>query len=641
MSFYTFIVDDINNVGQDLQAYLADHHEDYFLCYHGEPGRCPSRGPHYHIVLPGPLDGNPAVIASRCRFYRRYQDRGRVSGRRTYGYINNFIEYLLRPPRLLTAHQGLFLRIVADIRAGASTSTTTQLPNDSADGPPEEEPGRRRGRPSNEDAAAARNGRRTVEKHNQKAGLKGEELRILQDLVQRSHAKSKGALVRWVKKHGTSEEWTFVYDVLTAKGMRDFDAKFRTAIQLSEMEYLDQTWENLLKQCDDDLFPSDKYHSVGTSRQLISRWFDDQNIDLWKFVEGTIPIFDKKRKKKNTIVFHGEKNSGKTLIAQSLCESMLSYGIITNNASASFTFQDVLDKRSMLIEELVIGANQTEEMKSIMGGEPVMIQVKCKPQAYLDRTPVVITCNTYPWCAVGGGPIYEARCLMYKNLRELSWLAGYTKKIHPRVWLYYVETICESQRRFATDMDLQIEATSPNAEETLPEIPLRYIVNLDFNENNEEPCRQQAQQAVNNFNNISDEQLDHNRQLIADMEWFFGHPTEKDIQDAELAALLTPPTALAPDTPDSQKDYSRYDEMPYYSPVAIPETPDEPQVFGRTVSEWQKTPVNYYGSPIATWRKEAEMPPPPPKKKSRKYWIREMLNKEPEQEVSDDELFEL
>lgn len=634
MTFYTFIVDDVNHgLGQDLQEYLAANHDDYFLCYHGDSGRCPTRGPHWHIVLPGPLDGNPACIASRCRFYRRYQERTRISGRRTYGIINNFIEYLLRPPRLLTAHKGIFLRIVAGVRAAASTGAANVLPaatEDATDAPPpSNEQGRRRGRPTNAMSAAERNGQRAVERANQKAGLKGEELRILQDLVVRSHAKSKGALVRWVKKHGSTEEWTFVYDVLTAKGMRDFDTKFRTAIQLCEMEYLDQSWEDLLKQCSDDLFPSERYHSVGTSRQLISRWFNDQDIDIWKFVEGTIPIFDKSRKKKNTVVLHGEKNSGKTLI----------------------------DKRSMLIEELVIGPTQTEEMKSVMGGEPVMIQVKCKNQAYLDRTPVVITCNTFPWCSVGGGPIYEARCTMYKNLREMSWLANYTKKIHPRVWLYYVETICESQRRFATDMEMVLEAASPTTEGILPEIPLRYIVNLDTDETNEAACRQEALNAITNFNNITEEQLmqgttdgvlPQNRALIADMEWFFGHPTQRDIEDAELALYLTPHTVLAPDTPMQYQNGSRYDNMPNYSPADIEETPPNTPVM----------PVNYYGSPIAEYTNyfipieesqtidieetpQVQMPPPRASARRGRTRIRQMLQQEPEGECSDDEQFEL
>lgn len=177
-------------------------------------------------------------------------------------------------------------------------------------------------------------------------------------------------------------------------------------------------------------------------------------------VEDVQPILDKSRKKHNTIVFHGAKNSGKTLVAQSLVESLLSYGIITNNASASFTFQDVIDKRSILVEELVIGPTQTGEFKSIMGGEPTMVQVKCKPQAHLDRTPMVITCNSFPWCAVGGDQIYKAQCLVYKNLKEQKWLKDNTKKTHPRVWKYYVDAIMESKRRFAVQMEINLEATS-------------------------------------------------------------------------------------------------------------------------------------------------------------------------------------
>lgn len=187
--------------------------------------------------------------------------------------------------------------------------------------------------------------------------------------------------------------------------------------------------------------PLKSYHTVLTSQRFIYRWCESQAIDVWELAERLVKIMDKRENKVNTFILHGESNSGKTMMMKSVFEAFRLKAIVTNGASVGFTWQNATEKRVILNEAVLIAPNQTEEYKQIMAGEECMINVKCKPQRRLRRTPLLMTCNSKPWSYVGEDNVYENRSYMYKDLNKQDWLFEYKKKINPKGWLYYIETI--------------------------------------------------------------------------------------------------------------------------------------------------------------------------------------------------------
>ena len=158
-------------------------------------------------------------------------------------------------------------------------------------------------------------------------------------------------------------------------------------------------------------------------------------------------IVDKEKPKVNCIVFHGESNSGKSMMLQSVYDAFKAGGIVTNSTSCGFTWQECIDCRVILNEEALIAPTQTEEYKQIMSGTACMVNVKCRPQRLMERTPLLFTCNKFPWELVGENQVYENRCIIYRDLNQQSWLHHYSKRIHPKAWLYYINGVMSARRQ--------------------------------------------------------------------------------------------------------------------------------------------------------------------------------------------------
>lgn len=96
--------------------------------------------------------------------------------------------------------------------------------------------------------------------------------------------------------------------------------------------------------------------------------------------------------KKNTLYFHGPANTGKTMMAESLCKMVKMYGNVNHN-NKSFPFNDCHNKAILWWEECFMLEEYVEAAKCIMGGSSVRVDKKNAESVLIPKTPMVITSN--------------------------------------------------------------------------------------------------------------------------------------------------------------------------------------------------------------------------------------------------------
>nr|QKE54906.1 MAG: nonstructural protein [Parvoviridae sp.] len=101
---------------------------------------------------------------------------------------------------------------------------------------------------------------------------------------------------------------------------------------------------------------------------------------------------DKNLGKKNTLWFYGPANTGKTMMAESICKMVKLYGNVNHN-NANFPFNDCHGKAVCWWEECVMTDAYVEAAKCILGGSSVRVDRKGEDSVLVTKTPVVITSN--------------------------------------------------------------------------------------------------------------------------------------------------------------------------------------------------------------------------------------------------------
>ena len=171
-----------------------------------------------------------------------------------------------------------------------------------------------------------------------------------------------------------------------------------------------------------------------------SNWFDGQGIPPQQFLRDLDAIMNSKYSKRNCFILFGESNSLKSVILRSVVEG-LQYCDIYQGVANNFMFQGAIGKDVILWEEAVFNLLQVETFKKVMEGAECSVARKGISDAVLTRTPVLISCNTIPWCMVLGDSAeiqaFVNRCIIYK-VKHLDWLdtPHYQQALplHPHVW---------------------------------------------------------------------------------------------------------------------------------------------------------------------------------------------------------------
>lgn len=133
--------------------------------------------------------------------------------------------------------------------------------------------------------------------------------------------------------------------------------------------------------------------------------------------------------KKNTLYFYGPANTGKTMMAESICKMVGIYGNV-NHSNRSFPFNDCHNKALLWWEECLMLEEYVEPAKCILGGSSVRVDKKNQDSVLLAKTPIVITSNnditqTSSRNAISSAhaPAIRSRCLKftYNNWLPSNW----------------------------------------------------------------------------------------------------------------------------------------------------------------------------------------------------------------------------
>lgn len=136
--------------------------------------------------------------------------------------------------------------------------------------------------------------------------------------------------------------------------------------------------------------------SIDQTANVFKEWCSEQNIDAGEFILKLYIILAKKDAKRNTFMLQGQSNAGKTYWTNGLTPFPDTIGGTTQ--SAEFAFMKCIGKDIIVIPELTLTKPESvEELKQVMEGFPVQINIKNKEPKILSRTPVLLQCNSTPW----------------------------------------------------------------------------------------------------------------------------------------------------------------------------------------------------------------------------------------------------
>lgn len=441
--YFSFcIAGDIDKALEEIKK----HNVPYMVSSHLGDSTCVLHGDHYHICIQGPLiqnsSGATTTNPSDSQLYKRLQRQvTKVNAKKLDGQIRYFIAYMLRKPRVLMEKTDHFNEIIEEAES-INRAKEKEAKDNRSD--------------------TTSDGGNKFEKQTKRS-------QIMEKFVshyRESKCREAGQFKKYcIKREGL---WNFVWINFISKGMKEFSEAVDIANELLRTETLEWSYKDHLDSLPE--LPPNLYHSQYNSQIFLAKWCDEQGIDIWQLAENIVDHGDMRRPKKNSLVFHGESNAGKTLVAMSIYEAYIARGVVTNNGSSQFLWQDCLDDRFILNEECVIAETQTEEYKNIMAGAPCMVNIKCKPAREMNRTPILFTCNALPWCMLREPKTYENRCIVYRDLRTLPWLKDWNKRIHPGAWSYYVNPYYMKLEQDQVNKEIEFSPQKCK----LPPIPQRY-----------------------------------------------------------------------------------------------------------------------------------------------------------------------
>lgn len=120
-----------------------------------------------------------------------------------------------------------------------------------------------------------------------------------------------------------------------------------------------------------------------------------QNVDIPAFDSLFWAWINRRAGKKNTLLFLGPSNTGKTAFIRGLMGG-IPHGEIQNIASG-FAFEDLVGVYMGVWEEPLIGPELAEKAKLIFEGATTSVPVKRKQPVVISGVPILMTSNHVPW----------------------------------------------------------------------------------------------------------------------------------------------------------------------------------------------------------------------------------------------------
>nr|WDW25822.1 MAG: nonstructural protein [Canine parvovirus] len=120
-----------------------------------------------------------------------------------------------------------------------------------------------------------------------------------------------------------------------------------------------------------------------------------QDIDIDDFDWCCWQWINMKHTKKNTMILYGPSNTGKSKFIAGL-RGLFQWGEIVNGGM--FMFEDLTGGKNLGIwEEPLISSEAAEKVKQVFEGETTSVPIKYRAPRQLDRMPIIVTTNHYPW----------------------------------------------------------------------------------------------------------------------------------------------------------------------------------------------------------------------------------------------------
>lgn len=191
------------------------------------------------------------------------------------------------------------------------------------------------------------------------------------------------------------------------------------------------------------------------SVRLLINWCKEMNINPKKFTNQCKHVLARRHGKHNTVFLMGVSNAGKTVMFTKPLEYiMVAVGRIASiNVPDRFVFEGCVGQKLISIEECEIPKHHMEDVKKIMGGEEIVVQVKyVREGATLTPCPVIATSNRIPWNFDIEQEIPLKNRMYYYELRKpFEELASWeNKKLDPRAYLLAWNT-----RAISADFDFE------------------------------------------------------------------------------------------------------------------------------------------------------------------------------------------
>lgn len=144
----------------------------------------------------------------------------------------------------------------------------------------------------------------------------------------------------------------------------------------------------------------------------------------------------------NAFVVKGPSTIGKSYWFINPWQALINKSVIgTATCSANFGFQDCINKKLILVNELSIMPQNVSGWKAALRGDFVKVQVKNRPDAQLSQTPIIACCNNDPWTGLPGVEIDALKARMfYFDLPVFGQQAGKdffqgARHPNPKMWL--------------------------------------------------------------------------------------------------------------------------------------------------------------------------------------------------------------
>lgn len=185
--------------------------------------------------------------------------------------------------------------------------------------------------------------------------------------------------------------------LITSFYSKNFLRDWQIAQEMCCFQHRKRTWEESLHLFNIDTLERahGKFLSPNDSVSWIKEWLTWNKINIREFVGNVKKVVDKEVVKFNSIQLHGPPNSYKTVIATSICHSLIYYfnNNQLNGRTSQFGLQEAIDKRIAFLDEIAVDDSWKEKFLLLLGGNHCNTDKKFEAPQQISRLPVILCFN--------------------------------------------------------------------------------------------------------------------------------------------------------------------------------------------------------------------------------------------------------